>query len=90
MSEQSWHLDKKVPVSLILALVGQTAVLIWWGATMQARVESLEHQIEQHANTAAHGTVREELAAISARQDIILSRQDMILSTLDALSRQIE
>lgn len=43
--EQSWHLDKKIPIALILAIGIQSAAGIWWAASTNARVEHLERQI---------------------------------------------
>lgn len=39
---QHWHLDKRVPIVLILALSLQTAGVIWWAATMTERVTNME------------------------------------------------
>lgn len=39
---ENWHLDKKVPIAIILAIVVQTSGLIWWAATLNSRVSSLE------------------------------------------------
>jgi len=38
--QQGWHLDRRVPVTIILALVLQTMGGVWWGARLDARVES--------------------------------------------------
>lgn len=38
----SWHLDKKVPLGLILALLVQTAVITSWGS---AKFENYENRI---------------------------------------------
>ena len=85
-----WHLDRKVPITLIFALVIQTGALIWWGATLESRVQSLESAIASHVITPGHSDVREDLAAIKARQELVLSRQGMIISTLDQISRNYE
>jgi len=34
---EAWHLDKKVPLALIVAIVGQTLAAVWWAAGMAAR-----------------------------------------------------
>lgn len=41
-SDNAWHLDKRVPIALILALLLQTASGVWWGARIDARVAALE------------------------------------------------
>lgn len=42
--DQSWHLDRKVPIALILAIVMQTAGIIWFAAGIYHRVETLEKE----------------------------------------------
>ncbi|MED5549880.1 MAG: hypothetical protein VX529_11035 [Pseudomonadota bacterium] len=42
---QGWHLDKRVPLALIVALIAQTASVIWWGASINERVNTLESQV---------------------------------------------
>ncbi len=43
--EKAWHLDRRVPVALILAVVGQGAVGIWWMAGLSSRVSHLETSV---------------------------------------------
>jgi hypothetical protein len=40
MPTDDWHLDKRVPITLILALLIQTAGMVWWAATLSTRVEN--------------------------------------------------
>jgi len=43
MEEDSqWHLDKRVPVAIIFALLMQTIGAFWWAATITERVAHLE------------------------------------------------
>ena len=44
---EPWHLDKKVPLALILSLSVQTAAMIWWAATLSARVDDHDRRIER-------------------------------------------
>jgi hypothetical protein len=41
MSE-GWHLDRRVPIAIILAIVGQTVLGGIWIGRMETRIESLE------------------------------------------------
>ena len=48
-SEASWHLDKKVPLSLIFAMLVQTGMVVWAVADIKKDVEVLKMQaIGQH------------------------------------------
>ena len=40
--DTAWHLDKKVPITLIGTIIVQTFVLGFWTATINARVGYLE------------------------------------------------
>lgn len=40
--DRQWHLDKKVPVAIILAIGLQTAGAIWWARGLDARISALE------------------------------------------------
>lgn len=39
---RAWHLDKKVPIALVLAIVGQTFGLGWYASSISFRVSALE------------------------------------------------
>lgn len=43
----AWHLDRRVPIALIITIVLQATAIVWWGAKLSARVEMLEHTIAQ-------------------------------------------
>ena len=40
--DTAWHLDKKVPITLILTIIVQTFVLGFWTASLNARIGYLE------------------------------------------------
>lgn len=39
---EGWHLDKRIPITLIIAIVLQTVAVVWWGARLDQRVTQLE------------------------------------------------
>lgn len=39
-SISSWHLDKRVPIALILGMIGQVAVVVWGAAVMFKDIEA--------------------------------------------------
>lgn len=47
--DKEWHLDKKVPVAMMVTLLLQTGAIVWWAAGISVRVDVLE----QRAITAA-------------------------------------
>lgn len=36
-----WHLDKRVPLALIIAIITQTAGIVWWAAQSDARIAAV-------------------------------------------------
>lgn len=47
--DKHWHLDKKVPLALILTIVIQTVGIVWWAATTSERVTTLERRVDATA-----------------------------------------
>jgi hypothetical protein len=46
-----WHLDKKVSLSLILAILVNTGTVAWWASGMQTRVENLAQDANKRIAT---------------------------------------
>lgn len=44
--DTAWHLDRKVPIALILAILIQTGGIVWWGATTSERLNALERKAD--------------------------------------------
>ena len=40
--EEQWHLDKKIPIAIIVAIFIQTGAWIWWASALNERVNVLE------------------------------------------------
>lgn len=40
--KEHWHLDKRVPLALMLALIAQTGSVIWWASGIDYRIGRLE------------------------------------------------
>jgi len=45
-SDARWHLDKRVPIALLLAILMQTGTGFWWAATTAERINNLEKRAE--------------------------------------------
>lgn len=39
MTGNDWHLDKKIPITLILSLLLQTGAIIWVASAMNSKIE---------------------------------------------------
>ncbi len=44
--ERQWHLDRKVPLALIVTIIAQTVVAAWGASNLWTRVGELERQMQ--------------------------------------------
>lgn len=47
--DRHWHLDRKVPLALMLTIAFQTGIFIWWAAQLSERVNTLERSAVLYA-----------------------------------------
>lgn len=75
----SWHLDKRVPIALIVTIMLQLGAWIWWTAGLARDVQEDRRRIELlERNDAAQasllGRINEQLARVDERLAAIASR----------------
>ena len=81
MADDQWHLDRRVPIALIIALVIQSAGGVWWASAMNERMAQVERRLEGFASR----TVETE------RQVDAQGREIGVLTTeIKNLTRQLE
>ncbi|HHN73059.1 MAG TPA: hypothetical protein ENK13_03115 [Thermopetrobacter sp.] len=86
VSAAGWHLDRRVPVALIATLVMQTIGVVWWAATISARVDAIERRLfEMHGYAARLARLEERQLAVAGRLDRIEALQRRIDGKLDRL-----
>lgn len=73
-----WHLDKRVPISIIVALAVQSAAILWWAATLEARVGTLEVAMDANSDTSERLT----------RIEVILERVERNQETMNRERRE--
>ena len=83
--DNQWHLDKKVPLSLIFAMLVQAAMVIWAIADIKKDVEVLKAAMVQQidrdsrqdkAAADAVGLVREDIKEVKTMLSRLIDRQD--------------
>ena len=81
--EDSWHLDKKVPLSLIVALLIQSGMVIWAVADVKKDVENLKLQVhvqekrddrQDQEMKEAMALLRESLNTLNLKMDRLIER----------------
>lgn len=78
---ESWHLSKSVPITFILAIVGQTVALVWYVSTLDAAVESNSRDLVRNE------TRIETLEKTVQQQAVTLARID---ANLEAIRNIVE
>jgi len=64
-ASESWHLDKRVPIVLIITLTLNSALGIWYASKLDSRVGFLEFQQNQLVNIPLElGQMKEQLRSI--------------------------
>ena len=67
---EQWHLDKRVPIALIFAILIQSVAAVWWAASISERVQHIEErQVEVRARASsidAALTVQAQRSAVLA------------------------
>lgn len=84
MGDQSnWHLDRRVPIAFIVAIVLQTGGMVWWAARLSSDVE--------HAAEARTEIARRVTKIESERDDLRerMVRVEVQLEALTDISQQI-
>lgn len=81
---QSWHLDRKVPIGLIVAVALQTCALLIWGTKLDSRVGYLESQ------NAMQDKRLEGLEGISSKVAVMESRQLDVIHRLDIQTKTMQ
>lgn len=79
-----WHLDKRVPITLIATLALQTAGIVWWASSLSARVDQAHEAIGTlRASEAARAVEDRRISEALARLDERLRAQTEILQRLE-------
>lgn len=75
-----WHLDKRVPISIILALIAQTVAGAMWVGALNQRVEQTERWIQENRDLTS------EIGVLNERTTLVLSALARIDARLDKLT----
>ena len=46
-----WHLDKRVPIALVVLIIAQTAGAIWWASAINGSILALEKRVDLNDET---------------------------------------
>jgi hypothetical protein len=81
---EPWHLDRKVPVAIILTVALQTVGIVWWAASLSSRVEQHAAQIDALRSAETARAIEDRrISEGLARLDERLKSQTEILQRLE-------
>jgi Tfp pilus assembly protein PilO len=85
MSDEPWHLDKRVPVALIFTLLMQSALGVWWASNLSNDVTTLKSRQDKQEN------LIESMRTTASQQAVQLGRiEENTRSTSEAVSRLLK
>ncbi len=79
-----WHLDKRVPITLILAIIAQTISFVWFFSKMDSRIQALEtaalsqkDRDDRQDRTAAEilSSLRMDIKEVDRKLDRLIERE---------------
>lgn len=84
---EGWHLDKKVPIGIVLAILTQTVSFTWFMGKQDARISLIEQSRIEHTaaqkdrderqdadNAAAFKRVDDQLTNMNSKLDRLIER----------------
>jgi peptidoglycan hydrolase CwlO-like protein len=85
--DNEWHLDKRVPIALIITLLLQFGAGVWWASNANERLDQVERRLEGFADRsdAMRGQINEQGQSIA----VLLSRIDDTNTNLDRLRGEV-
>lgn len=81
--EKHWTVDRRVPLALILAMLGQTGGLVWWASGINQRVSVLEER--DRTVTAAAPIQSDRLTRVETKVETIQRDVTEIKSDIKSL-----
>jgi len=86
--ENKWHLDKKIPIGIILALLLQSGLFFKWVGSIDMRMDSVEKVNKEHAEAIKNMTLGQQDLRVSLTR--IEERQQNSLEALKEIKAAIK
>jgi hypothetical protein len=85
-NEEAWHLDKRIPIATILAILGQAIALGWLASSMDGRIAALE----AYSNEMKSARIRERMSVEEANTVVASQRFQHLDNQLDRLEDKVD
>lgn len=89
---RQWHLDRRVPVALLIGLLAQAGAAVWWASATSDRLSHVEQRLEGVAarSEALESEVNQQsvtLAVVATRLDDTNQNLDLVRSEIATTNR---
>ena len=92
-NSNSWHLDKRIPITLVILIVMQTMGGFWWASKMDSRVGELEKDAANYVTLGTcmdkHRIIEQQVRTVEALNSKVAQRLENIDHKLDRLIESI-
>ena len=80
MAQDSWHLSKSIPLTFVLAIIGQTIALVWFVADLNNDIQTNTREIVRHETRliALENIVQTQAVTMARIDENIKSIREMI------------
>ena len=79
-----WHLDKRVPIALVILILAQTGSAIWWASAVNGSILALENRLNFNDETNRRQYDRINIDREASRQTAKqLARVEGLLQSID-------
>ena len=85
MKEQPWHLNKSIPLTFIMAIIGQTVALVWFVASLNSDIQTNTREIVRHETRliALEGIVQVQAVTMGRMDENIKAIRQMMERSRD-------
>jgi len=83
MKQDSWHLSKSIPLTFVLAILGQTIALVWFVADLNNDIQTNTREIVRHETRliALENIVQTQAVTMARIDENIKSIREMMEDT---------
>ncbi len=80
MVQDSWHLSKSIPLTFVLAILGQTIALVWFVADLNNDIQTNTREIVRHETRliALENIVQKQAVTMARIDENIKSIREMM------------
>jgi len=85
MTDQPWHLNKSIPLTFILAIIGQTVALVWFVSSLNSDIQTNTREIVRHETRliALEGIVQVQAVTMGRMDENIKAIRQMMEQSRD-------